>query len=300
MLKRNQFIWNFYKESKGIIPNCLKNVRYNDVVIDNPYYEDAADKLPKVFYLSLFPTFLEPEFIDEKNYNLKKINHYGFSGSAMKVSGSDSVEAYLKTYTKRQLRVNLRRSMERLEKAYSVKYEYNYGDISDEKCNMLTNALHVMISQRFRSRIKEHVFMMEWEQNIKNLAASIREKKSSMFVVYANEKPIGIGVNRHIHNTILFSETHSFDENFIEFGLGHIDNYLLLNWAIRNNYPFVDLGAGLTSFKRSWCNSTYEMEYLIHYKKESVLAYLIAQYEIGQIHIKNTLKSLKDKLKKQK
>lgn len=297
VIKRNQFLWDFYKGSKGIIPNCLKSVSYEQTVFTNPNTLQK-ERLPKVCYMSLFPTFLKAELLDNESYTVKKIKHYGFSGGAMLVSGSNSTEDYLKTFTKRQLRVNLKRAMKKLEEAHSVKYEYHFGNISDETCQNLLETLHKMILGRFDGRVEDHVFLMEWDKNTESLAESIREKKSSMFVVYADDKPISISVNRHINDTILFSETHSFDTDFTKYSLGHIDNYMLLNWAIENQYPYIDLGIGVFDYKSKWCNSIYAIEYLIFYKRKSILAYVIAQFEIGKINLKNTIKLFKDRIQK--
>lgn len=299
VIKRNQFLWDFYKCSKGIIPNCLKSVSYEQSEFRN-HNILQKDQLPKVCYMSLFPTFLKAELVDDKNYEVKKIKHYGFSGGAMLVSNATNTEDYLKKFTKRQLRVNLKRAMKKLEDAHAVKYEYHFGDISDETCKNLLDALRSMILGRFDGRVEDHVFLMEWDKNTENLAESMRAKKSSLFVVYADDKPISISVNRHINNTILFSETHSFDADYTKYSLGHIDNYMLLHWAIENKYPFIDLGIGVFDYKSKWCNSIYDIEYLIFYKKKSVLAYAITQFEVAKINLKNSVKALKDRIQKNK
>lgn len=296
ILKREQFIWDFYKRSQGIIPNSLSEVSYNRTTFKNP--NASKEKLPLVCYMSLFPDFLEPKLIDPDNYNLKKIEHYGLAGVAMVISDSNSADDYLKVHTKRKLRSNLNRLMKQLEDEHTIKYEYNFGDISNEKCLELLTALHEMICKRFGNRTNDHVFMAEWDKNTQGLADSIRNKKSSLFVIYANGVPISISVNRHINQTILFSETHSFNIDFIKFGLGDIANYLVLQWAIRYNYSIIDLGNGILDNKRKWCNLIYDMEYLIFYRKKSIFAYLIAQIEAIKINLKNIVKSTKDRFQK--
>ncbi|MEL0456414.1 GNAT family N-acetyltransferase [Flavobacteriaceae bacterium SZ-1-7] len=299
ILKRHQFIWDFYKCSKGIIPSCLSQVLYGGITFENPN-TIKKNELPKVCYISIFPSFLTPKLIDEDQYKLTRVKHYGMSCSAMVVSNSNSVEEYLTTYTQKSLRVKLKRAIKKLESAYTVKYEYNHGAISDEKCKSLLNDLNQMINLRFSGRINEHIFLMEWDKNTQDLAVSIREKKSSLFVVYADDKPISISVKRHINKTILFSETHSFDVNFKKYGLGDIDKYMTVDWAIKNKYPIIDLGIGVTPFKRKWCNFFYDKEYLVFYRKKSVMAYVVAKFEIGKIHLKNAIKSTRDWLFKNK
>lgn len=290
LIKKEQFIYDFFKNSKAIVPGCYERININDKSFLN---KDAStpDQLSDVIYVSLFPTFLESKIINESGYHSKKITHHGISGAGILLDDDYTVESYLAKHTKRQLRKNLRKSFKQLEASCNAIYEYNCGEISKEKCDFLLKSLREMIEKRFGAETTTHVFMMEWDSNVKDLHELINQKKASLFVVYDAEKPISISLNRHINNSILFSETHSYDAEYSKFGLGHIDNYMLLNWSINNHYDFLDLGIGVFDYKKKWCNAFYGVEYHVFYKKHSAKAKIRAFIEIYKIHFKNFIKS---------
>lgn len=287
-IKREQFIWNFYKNSKTIIPGCYEYVRFNNQKILNSN-ASSATTLPNVIYVSLFPTFLKSKLVNEEHYKSKSITHFGFSGVGITLNESQTAESYLNSYTSRQLRVKLKKAIKKLENDRNINYELNFGDISDEKCEFLLNTLYTMTNKRFDNKKENHVFMMEWESNTKDLAALIRQNKSSLLVIYDGKKPISISVKRHISNTILFSETHAYDSDYSKYSLSDLDKYYTVNWCINNNYPFIDLGIGLSYHKKKWANLIYDIEYKIYYKNNAI-ARGIAQFEITKIKLKNTLK----------
>lgn len=300
-VKKEQFIYDFLKNSKAVVPNCFEYLCINNNVFLNKNASKPND-LSDVIYVSLFPTFLDSKIVNESEYNSKKILHRGISGAGILLDEVYTPESYLLKHTKRQLRKNLKKSFSQLEESHKVTYEYNCGEISEEKCSFLLKTLHDMIKKRFEGKEEDHVFMIEWDKNIKDLHALINQKRASLFVVYDDDKPISISLNRHINNSILFSETHSYDQEYSKFGLGHIDNYMLLNWCINNNFDFLDLGIGVYDYKKKWCNTFYNIEYHIYYKKNSVITKVIAQYEIFKIKIKNLIKStnIGDSIKKLK
>ncbi|WP_418603857.1 GNAT family N-acetyltransferase [Hwangdonia sp.] len=289
-LKREQFIYDFYMNSKAIVPGCYEYVYINNKAFLN---KDASkpNQLSDVIYVSLFPTFLNSKIVNESGFHSKKIIHHGITGAGILLDESYTVESYLAKHTKSQLRTNLRKSFKLLEKSCKVKYEYNYGEISEEKCDFLLKSLREMIEKRFKTKNTQHVFMMEWDKNIKDLRELINQKKSSLFVIYDDDKPISISLNRHINNSILFNETHSYDVGYGKFGLGHINNYMLLKWCIDNHFDFLDLGIGVFDNKRKWYNTFYKVEYHLYYKKNSVKAKAIALMESYKIHFKNFIKS---------
>lgn len=287
-IKREQFIWNFYKNSKTIIPGCYEYVRFNNQKILNSN-ASSATTLPNVIYVSLFPSFLKSKLVNEEHYKSKSITHFGFSGVGITLNESQTVESYLDSYTSRQLRVKLKKAIKKLENDCNITYEFNFGAISDDKCELLLNTLHTMTSKRFENKKKAHIFMTEWESNTKDMAALIRQNKSSLLVIYDGKKPISISVKRHIGNTILFSETHAYDMDYSKYSLSDLDKYYTLNWCIDNNYPFIDLGIGLSYHKKKWANLIYDIQYKIYYKNNPI-ARGIALFEIAKIKLKNTLK----------
>lgn len=289
IIKREQFIWDFYKNGKGKICSSFDHVSYNENIFNNNS-RLSRHILPRVVYVTLFPGYLNASLFSSENYKLKKIKHTGFSGAGIHLDGYESADSYLRLFKKNELIKNLRKKRNRLYKDFSITLEYNFGEISEEKCTFLLKTLNDMISERFRGKLDQHSFLSEWDSNIKNMADLINNKKTSLFVIYANEKPISIQVNRHINNVLLFCETHSFDMNFSKYGIGNLNYYLNLDWGIQNKITFIDFGNGISYIKEKWCNTFYETHYLIFRKKHDLIALIIAYFEISKIKLKNFMK----------
>ncbi|WP_298537822.1 hypothetical protein [uncultured Algibacter sp.] len=288
-IRKEQFIWDFYKNGKGKISSFIQSVSYKEFEIIN---KDANSESlsSRVLYLSLFPGYLSPKFLKSEDYTLKKAVHHGFSGVGISLESTNSVECYLKENNKKKIWVNLKRAKKRLEANHLIDYEYNYGHISDEKCAFLMKNLRDMLSKRFGNGALKHSFIMDWENNILDIASSIRNKKTSLIVIYANNKPVSISVNRHVAETIFFCDTHAFDLNYQKYGLGNLNNSMRLNLCYKNKIPFLDLGNGVSEFKKNWSNCFYETYYLIFYKKDDFIGALLTAFEILKITLKNLIK----------
>ncbi|WP_299554811.1 GNAT family N-acetyltransferase [Seonamhaeicola sp.] len=288
-IKRYQFLWNYFKRSQGIIPDCYANLYFNDKTFSN---KRSRNQLDAVNYISLFPNFFRAELTKEA-YKLIKVPHYGMDGLGILLNKDYTYDSYKNEHIKKSFLKGFRRSLRRLETCLNIRYEYNYGSISEEKLKLILSHLYTMLNVRFKEKDTNSVFMDEWDINTENLKQLIEQKRSSLFVVYHNDDPISISINRHVNNDIFLSECHAYDTDFSKFGLGHIDNYMLLNWSIDNKVYFLDLGLGSASYKNKWCNFDYNLEYQIYYKKGMISARLVANFEALKIHIKNRIKKLK-------
>ncbi|MFY0714745.1 GNAT family N-acetyltransferase [Seonamhaeicola sp. NFXS20] len=287
-LQREQFIWEFTRIGK--IPPIYKSVSYKNHTFKNMSQENS---LKPVLSVTLFPTFLKANLVNESKYVLKKINHKNFSGAGVDITKSNSIDDFLKQELKSQIRKNLNRTINRLEKCFEISYSYYFGAITEEKLSFLLSNLKLMLEKRFDQKNMLNNFLSKWDINTKDLFELINNKKASLFVVYDRDKPISISVNRHYENTILFSDINGYDLDYSKFGLGHLDNYLLVKWCIENEYKFLDLGNGVVEYKKRWCNTFYDFEYHIYYKKVSLIALTIAAFETLKIKLKNKIKKLK-------
>lgn len=286
-IKREQFIWDF--QNRETIPSCYKSVCFNKVVFPN---ENALETPEPVLYVSLMPTYLDYTLINHEHYHHKKIVHKGKDGAGLLIDGVYTIEAYLQKFTKRQLRVNVKRAITRLEASFNITYEYNFGAITEEKCLFLLSELKRMLEKRFLDKNMENMFLKDWELHTNALCEMINAKKASLVVVYSDNKPISISLNMHIKNSILFAKTNAYDTDYAKFSLGHLDNYLLLEWCLKNNYKFLDLGFGIMDYKMKWCNLFYDCEYHMYTKKRSLIAHGIALFELAKIKLKNSIKVL--------
>ncbi|CAH8286193.1 acetyltransferase (GNAT) family protein [Mariniflexile fucanivorans] len=287
-VKREQFIWNF--QNRELIPSCYEKVFFNSANYKN---ENTSNSTEPVIYVSLVPTYLKYTLINDADYTQKKIIHKGKSGAGILIDGDYTVDSYLQKFTKRQLRVNLKRAITRLEESFNITYEYNFGTITKEKYNNLLFELRSMLEKRFQEKNIENMFLREWELHTKDLFNLINNKKASLFVIYHSEKPISISLNMHIKNSILFAKINAYDTDFAKFSLGHLDNYLLLGWCLDNKYHFLDLGFGILDYKMKWCNVFYDFEYHIYSKKGSLITKGISFFEVSKIKLKNHIKRLK-------
>lgn len=287
-IKREQFIWAF--QNHETIPSCYENVFFNNTTYTN---KNATASPEPVLYVSLVPTYLNYTLVNHEQYNQKKISHKGKDGAGMLIDGKYTVDSYLQEFTKRQLRVNLKRAITRLEGSFNITYEYNFGSITEEKYLFLLYELESMLEKRFLEKNMENIFLKDWELHTKELFNLINSKKASFFVIYSDEKPISISLNTHIRNNILCAKTNAFDMDYAKFSLGHLDNYMLLGWCLENNYHFLDLGFGIMDYKMKWCNLFYDFEYHIYSKKKSFIATSMVYFESAKIKLKNYIKTLK-------
>lgn len=287
-IKREQFIWEF--QNKELIPSCYKNVRINNLNYNN---ENALGNTKKVVYVSLVPTYANCTLVNEDQYHLKKIKHEGKDGAGILIDDNYTVDSYLKKITRPKLQSNLRRAKARLEESFNISYKVYYGSISHEACDFLLKELHGMLTTRFNQKNEENMFLKEWKQQTNNFFNLINAKKASLFVIYNDDKPINISLNTHVKNNIFIAKANGFDTDYTKFSLGHIDIYFLLDWCLKNNYHFLDLGFGILDYKKKWCNLFYDFEYHLYTKKGSIVAKSIALMEEIKIKLKNSLKSFK-------
>lgn len=290
-IKREQFIWDFLKKNQ--IPSLFKNVSLNNTLfINRKFLTEFAEKSPLIVNVSLFPTFLEYKLINETFYNTKKINNTNLLGAGISIEPDQTLERYINKTLSAHSRKNINRYKNRLETSFNINYEFYYGQITDDKYDFLISTLFHMLTKRFDEKDIDSTFLLNWDAYTKNLYDLINKKAASLFVIYHNEKPINISLNYHVNHKILFCECGAFDTDYSKFGLGHIDNYVLLKWCIENKYIYLDLGNGVSDYKKKWCNNFYDFQYLIFYKKNSIFAQVLLKTELVKITIKNNLKKI--------
>jgi len=289
-IQREQFIWEFNRIGK--IPTIYKFINFNTKTYINKD-NSINSNTSKVITTSLIPTFLSTYIYNEDQYKVKKIIHKNYSGAGIALEHPETIEGFMNNHLKPQIKKNLRRTISRLEESFNITYKYYYGSITKEEFDFLLNTLKGFLTKRFNQKKILNHFLNEWNKNIDGLFELINQKKASFIVVYDNHKPISISLNRHIEKSILHSECNGYDLDYSKFGLGHLDNYLVLKWCIENKFDFLDLGIGVLEYKQKWCNTYYDFEYHVYSQKNSIIANIIAFKEINKIKAKNLLKQLK-------
>ena len=278
---------------------------------DNFFSSNKSDPiyLQKVTCTSvrLFPKYLVPEFKNDTRIKIKKVRQDNVIGYAVNIKEEKNIEHFLRCKYAKKFRKSIYRSVNRFETC--LKYSYRMIDhhIDFEEYSFLMDRLRCMLTFRFNERNEPNDVLHNWDYHYELTYNLIKKKRAFIFVIYHDNTPINISINHHF-NAILFISISSFDYNFSKFSLGNIAIFKIIEWSIKNNYSFIDMGYGTLEYKRLWSNYTYGYENHIIYKK-SIIPTIIATMETLKIQLKNQLKQygidskitrLKSKLRKEK
>ncbi|MFV0540101.1 MAG: GNAT family N-acetyltransferase [Aestuariibaculum sp.] len=291
-IKNELFVWEFNRIGK--IPELLTEVNFNGKRFNN---SNKGETTNKIFKITLFPNYLKTSIANNNSFRLKKIKHLNFSGAGITFKYPETIDGFLSKYMKSQDRKNIKRSISRLETSFNINYKIYYGSITKEDYTFLLEKLRTFLEIRFSQKQMLNYFLNEWDKNINGLYKLIIQKKASFFTIYDRDKLISISLNRHFENCLMFSDCNGYDIDYNKYGIGNLDNYRLTKWCIENKYDFLDLGVGIVDYKKKWCDTYYNFDYLIYYRKKSIAAKVLSTLEIGKINMKNTIKKIKiDKL----
>ena len=264
--------------------------------------ENTITNTNTVLNVSLFPSYLQPEFNIGNTMGIVKIPQKKITGYAVLINGHTTLESLLKTAFKKSFRANILRFVNRFEACFNAKYRLFFGDISKEEYTFLMATLHNMLTNRFEQRKDANKVLNNWDAYLSTTFDLIKEKKASLFVIYNDVTPVHICINHHF-NTILFVSVPSYDIDYAKFALGNVSLYKLLEWSVNNHYEVMDMAQGYLEYKRRWSTLIYEFDHHIIYKKKSTIGHISALTEVYKLHFKNFLKSknvdtLVEKLKK--
>lgn len=253
--------------------------------------------------ISLFPSYIQPEFNLNTDVEIIKIPQKKIIGYAILIKGHTDLETLFKTEYKKSFRANILRFVNKFEACFNANYKLFFGDITEEEYVFLMAKLHNMLTKRFDQRNDSNKVLTNWNLYLDTTYNLIKEKKASLFVIYNNTTPVHICINHHFNN-ILFVSVPSYDINYAKFALGNISLYKLLEWSVNNNYEVMDMAQGYLEYKRRWSNLFYEFDHHIIYTKKNTLGHISALIEIQKLYFKNFLKSKNidtfiEKIKKQ-
>lgn len=291
LINRQQFLWDFLK--KEMIPNCIESVELNGFSFINK--NRTSDNLDNkhLAIISLAPNYLKFNFNKKEPYLEKKIDNLHLDGCGIIINEKETLESYMQNVLSTQTRKNVQRLWNRLNQSFNIEIKYYFGHISEETCESLLLKLYSMLVRRFNNKKTINSFLYNWQNNTQNIFNLINSKKACLIVICSDGEPINITLNYHSHDSILFSEFNGFDIDFYKFGLGDIGNYVLLKWCIANNYKYLDLGNGVMDHKKKWCNSFYEMQYIVLFNNKNLVSKTLASIEIFKIKTKNSLKQIR-------
>lgn len=284
---------NFHEtiSTKNQVLACYKKLSFahNNV---NIYTSQTikTNSLSKALNISLFPSYIQPEFFNTQTLEVVKIPQEKITGYAVLINKHENLEALLKTEYKKSFRANILRFVNRFEDCFDANYKLFFGDISKEDYSFLMHSLHTMLTTRFDQRNDSNKVLNNWEFYLNTTYKLILEKKASLFVIYQDTTPVHICVNHHFNN-ILFVSIPSYDINYAKFALGNVSLYKLLEWSVNNKYEIMDMAQGYLEYKRRWSNLIYSFEHHIIFEKNSFKNKLDATIEIKKLNLKNFLKS---------
>jgi len=281
--KLNLFLELFQKIQ---LPNCYLSISYkNQNIFKNSIIDDKINSL--VYSHSLSPNYFD-YLVNEENYKFNKIKQAN-KGFAIDMSESGSLQAYIETNMSRSSRKTIRQSVRRLEDAFKISYRMFDSNILNTEYTILFDQLRVMLDKRFEQKNEEDEKLCEWSQIKHDFYKDLKNKKATIFVIYNSNTPIGISLN-YLINSIMFSWISSYNIDYAKFSLGHVDLYKHVEWCFENNIKIMELGYGDHNYKYKWCNTIYNFEHHIIYKKNSIKGVFLGKLEYIKIYVKEFLK----------
>nr|WP_299172507.1 GNAT family N-acetyltransferase [uncultured Allomuricauda sp.] len=226
------------------------------------------------WFVKLFPSYLD--FKRNHRPDLREKRIFRVRGFAINLN-TDNVDAYLKKHFKPNFRTSLRRRFKGLETCFNVRYAMYHGHIEREEYEFIMHNLHAMLVRRFKQRNDKTTVLNKWDDYQQNTFTMINQKSASLFVIYHDSRPIQISLNYH-YDCIFFLAIPSYDIDYAKFGLGNLAIKKLLEWCIEHSYKMLDMGYGAFDYKIKWCNTNYNFEHHLFYKRSSFISLLMVEY----------------------
>lgn len=295
METKTHFKSNFFMDlfEKREIPDVYQKISYADS--NKNLYETNTDEQIEQLKHHIYTVALIPDYFNlvlkEENMFVNKTYYQNNLGYAIRIKDIVNVDSYLKSQFKANSKV-VKRSLTRLETCFNINYKIVHGSITKEEYDFLMSSLKEMLIRRFAQRNDENQKLKEWDIIVKNTFDQIIRKEASLFIIYDEKKPIDISLNYHF-DKIIFSAISSYDIDYHKFGVGHVEMIKLLEWCIKDQYEFLELGYGDLEYKRRWCNHIYQFKYQVVYNQQSLIIPMMARMELYKLSIKEYLKEKK-------
>ncbi|MEL0456416.1 GNAT family N-acetyltransferase [Flavobacteriaceae bacterium SZ-1-7] len=285
----NQDFYNTLTEHITVLPyyKQLKLV-CNDKVFFHKH-QNLNSSLEQPVLIKLFPLYLVPEFIENSDWNVKKVPQSKIIGYAIDLKKEKTIDEFLNKEYSKSFRANIRRFKNRFEDCFDVSYKMFFGSIGKEDYAFYMDGLHKMLTTRFNQRNESNAILENWAFYLEETFKLINQGNASIFVMYDNTIPVQISINHHFNN-ILFVSIPSFDIDYSKFALGNISIYKLLEWAIENDYDILDMAYGTLEYKRRWSNLIYDFEHHIIYNKTKLTHRISGFIAEKKLEVKNVLK----------
>ena len=247
----------------------LKTIAGNTIIWDIPEYLDVPLKE------------LDPKI------KVEKIRQY--KGYLIQLSPHKNIDEFLGSQLSARSRKKLRSKTRKLEAEYNVRYAFYYGEIERPLYDRLFDALYGFLEDRFEEKKTHNNNLHKWEVYRKLLYPMIADKRGSLFVIYADEKPITIGMQFHLSKTV-FSYIQSYDLAYSDYNMGDISTTKRLEWCFDQGFDTFDVSMGETVFKHKWCNQHYDLYFHMFYNSKSIPSVLKYKVQRSKLELKQYLR----------
>lgn len=229
----------------------------------------------KVFLIYDVPTY----FVKNKPLSgqLKRIKIKQYPGYMIKLQDFKTLNDYMDSAFNSKSRYKLRSYKKKLEATFTIHYRMYFGDMSKKEYDLIFEQFRLLLVKRYEDKrvTNNNLETHEWSFYKEVAYPMILDKKASMYVVFDNEKPIGIMLNFMSKHIIHVAIT-VFDIDYSKFNIGTVNIMNLIKWSLENDFKIVDFSKGHYDYKKRWGSLKYDFEYHILYNSSSLYSRCMA------------------------
>jgi hypothetical protein len=160
-----------------------------------------------------------------------------------------------------------------MESQHEITYKWFYGSISEEDYDNLYNKLYEFIELKFGDDVDKNshtpIPIRNWHKTL--WFDMINAGQAAFFVIYDGKEPINVSLNYMAEN-IIFSMIPAYNLDYMQYGIGNIQNLKIIEWAINKGYEYYDLGKVSYGYKRNWSNLEHSYEYHVIFNRKSLMS----------------------------
>ena len=265
----------------------VRNILTDDVILEEGHGA-ATSSEEDVFVIQDIPEFIALGLdTSTSRYKVSKIRQY--KGYLVHLSPFKNLDAYLAAQLSSRNRKKLRSKKRKLEAAHKIRYAFYYGAIEKQEYHHLFDAFYDFLEKRFKEKEIINNNLRKWDYYRELILPMVLEKRASLFVIYADERPVTIGMQFHLSRTV-FSYVQSYDLDFSQYNMGDISAMKRLEWCFEQGFDTFDLSVGETDYKVKWCNHPYNLYYHVFYDSKSPAAFLKSRSVILKLRFKQYLR----------
>lgn len=246
------------------------------------------------------PTYFEVDTTQLGN-KIKLLKSKQYPGYLIETGKYKSLKDYMLENFSKNSRNKNNKFKRRLEDSFNIRYQMFIGEMSKSEYDFIFKSFKELLEKRFSDKqvTNNNLEDQEWSFYYEVAYPLILEKKASLFVIYDNEKPIGVTLC-YFSEDILFDAITVFDIDYFKFHLGAVTIMKLIEWCIDNDIKNLDFSKGYFEYKTRWCTKQYDFEYHIYYDSKSEKSKLLARSIKRLYDIKQQLreKNINDRLHK--